>query len=207
MEKYFDFSAQQLQSITGLLPAISAAEMLYKDFPNISNALLEYSSQIIENQLLISENDQEIAAMFNKLKEMLKNANIASIYELERFADNLLSTNSPELRRLASLCYAATTIHKPLTKEISQKLILSEQQTQTLQQPISPTNTHLVQYPQTPLQNSGHPSRTNSSSTIQEPENLPLILAEIAKEAFLNKDNDVALTALTAAIIELQKGK
>ena len=39
MNNFFDISSEELSNIQGLLPAMSAAEMLQKDYPKISFAL------------------------------------------------------------------------------------------------------------------------------------------------------------------------
>ena len=215
MDKYFDISSQELSNIQGLLPAISAAEMLQKEYPKISFALLEYSSQLIENNLVTFGSDQQTVDLLKKVKSKVKTLKIASVADLEKFADSLISSKnsqtSPELARLAALCYAATTIHGTINQKIAQKLINAQKLASPPVTDITslyPTQNEpqneAIEYPSSPP---SRPQRAASHSIVKPPTEKPLhlILAEIAKEAFVHKDNDVALTALTAAITELQK--
>ena len=196
MEKYFDISSDVATQITGLLPAISAAEMLYSSYPLISNAFLKYSIFLVENFLAMAGEEKEIVIIYAKLKEKLGKSKIATAAQLEEFGDSLAKSkdNISELARLAALSYAATTIYGPISSKLASKIVSAENKSKEMASSgLTRKSSKVLETP---------------SPQPQVPEKpLSLMFAEIARESFKHKDLDIAMTALTAAINELEKSQ
>lgn len=195
---FFGISQDDIKTITGLAPALSVAEMLSARYPSISNAFLQYSSQLVENSIIVYEKDKKLIEIKKIIDSKINGTKIASVSELEKFADHLVHRFSknptiPELPKIAYMTYAVTSIFGPLQPEISKKMVAAEK---------------MKPAPQPAPQNTPEPKkytlkRLSSTTSVEKP--VSLMLADIAKESFKHKDADVAFAALTAVIKELEK--
>ncbi|EAX89498.1 hypothetical protein TVAG_324770 [Trichomonas vaginalis G3] len=217
---FFGIPEEEIESVSGLGPALSVAEMLSSKYPSISNAFLKYCSQLIENSIVMFDGEPSFIKLKEKVDSHIKESKIAKINELEKFADDLIQKYNknptvPELPKIAYMTYCVTSIHGPLKPEISKKLIAAQsikpkpvptQETtsthshQKIHQPTKSQDIHATQ-PTKPA----HTPLTSkaASSTVDKP--LPTMLADIAREAFKHHDADIAMAALVAAIKELEK--
>ena len=195
MSDYLGISTQDALTIQGLVPTLSGAEMLKKDYPRISNALLKYASQLTENFLVLSPEPFAVK-IFERINSMIDSTQIASITELENFGDKLISalnSNAPELERLAKVVYAATTIYQGISHSISEKILKKY--------PIPYVNPFIPNTQESHIQKT--PVETQPPANVEKAD--AQLLAQISKESFIHKDYDISLTALTAAILELEK--
>lgn len=182
----------KIQDVKGLIPVVSVAEMLKDSCPRISTTFYYYAYQLLDNHIITFGEDPTLIEYRNNIFQKVNLKMIVPANDLELFGDKLISFstkshNSQELKYIAYLAYAATTIHGPLNKKIGMKL--AEYDPTSINQP-----------PQLPTA-----SGISRKSESYRERSKDIVLSEIAKESFRNQQPELAFAALKSLIQELEK--
>ena len=202
--------------ISGLL---SVSEMLQGKCPRIAGALLQYAVALIQNYLAQMGSSPEIDAALGPLSSAAKAAQAATASELERFGDALIAAADGEtlvdFNKIGYMCYTAASLYGTLPNRVMQKLAKAEQVLGTDAAPPSHVNAHPSLNPSmsgppvfTPPGEFAPPPVPETHHEEDEKQTVefgrPLELMQLASKAFKAGVNDVAVTALMAAINELK---
>lgn len=218
---YFNVSIEFAQTVPGLEIVLQFAEMMQSSLPTIAIAFANYGICLIDNFMVsIESQDPAGLAARNILKGLIAGKPCADAETLDSFGSKVMiaadiSQNRVDLIKLAYIAFAATSVYGPMKNSTQNRLnrctqILEEATTQAgmgdmLDDPSLdiPTNTPAASNPYTP-----QPAVTNSyyqpepSMPTEDPKHLKL--AKIAQEAFREGAYDIALTAVMAAMKELE---
>ena len=203
--------------ISGLL---SVSEMLQGKCPRIAGALLQYAVALIQNYLSQMGSSPEIDAALAPLASAAKAAQAATASELERFGDALIAAADGEtlvdFNKIGYMCYTAASLYGTLPNRVMQKLAKAEQVLGEGGAPASHVNAHPSLNPSVsgppvftpPGEFTPPPPEPETHHEEEEKQTAefgrPLELMELASKAFKAGVNDVAVTALMAAINELK---
>ncbi|KAH0787022.1 polycystic kidney disease protein 1-like 3 [Histomonas meleagridis] len=125
---YCGIDASHFKEVNGIAVVLSAAEMLKGSFPNMQGTFLHYAAELIKKVIPNAESMPEKSVDMMTLNAMADGAACASVEELEKFGDALVSaalTNASlagELKRVAYVAYAATSLHGPISPVIQNKM-------------------------------------------------------------------------------------
>lgn len=230
---YFGIDTSNFKEVAGVEALLSAAEMLKGEYPFISSPLVQYASGLVENYLVQAGSDPQKDSSFSSLKklaEQMKSTTQSTPAQIERFGDALMASadgnTKTDFYRLAYLAYNSISIYNKIPQRVLMKLAKIEPRLGLDQSNLHLSNTHTTQQSPIPLPTLPKPQKEayqplgneNQQSTNTRPdqhtENTSNALnqnarnlTELARNAFAAGQNDVAFTAINAAINELQKDK
>ena len=172
---------------------ISAAELLNQVAPVISGAFIQYAIQLCDAHFSVHGMPQN-ATEYTKLKQLVTYYQIASSHDLDRFADSLMAclgmSKAPkDLEKLAYLCYAAKSIHGPISAK-------TQGQIKALEDRISSREQRNEMPEQEPL----------ASGELDDNTYRVIELCELAKNAFDSGSAATAYNAIIAALAALEEG-
>jgi len=204
--EFWGVDSSVLDQVDGATAVVSAAEMLETDYPVIAGAFGKYSMDLIDNAIVVfGENDEMIGAK-RKIASHCSSLPIGSPKQLEDFAKTLVSKPncSKDLKKLAYLAFSAISIHGPLEEKIISQINLVDMSMQDAPPGFVPGGFNQPPAGYVPS-NDVPPPHLMKKSDDFGPKSKPEILCEIARDAFRDGAYSIALTAVMAAIKELEK--